>query len=156
MLLLLKKIGFKQLSKSCCCPGGKIDSSTYCSSKLKLPCKGLECQETWDPWRLLSIVSHPDLCPPPSFPLSLFISINVKYMYSYKQYIYTTYSVCIYVRIGIGRYKTVSVYVCIYLYTHMYLCMYVCIKCMCLLKPYWSQEKSYLGAGWISKWDCMQ
>lgn len=51
------RIGFKHPSKACCCPGGKINSSTYCSSKPKLPCKGLEGWETWDPRRLLSILS---------------------------------------------------------------------------------------------------
>lgn len=43
------RIGFRHPSKACCGPGGKINSSTYCSSKPKLPYKGLEGWETWDP-----------------------------------------------------------------------------------------------------------
>lgn len=65
------RIEFRHPSKACWCPGGKINSSTYCSSKPKLPCKDQEGWETWDPWRILSILSLTQ------FSASLFSSFSL-------------------------------------------------------------------------------
>lgn len=114
-----RRIGFKHPSETCCCPDGKMNSSTYCSSKPELPSKGLEGWETWD----FPLFSCSTICLPFSFFCSLFVffSINICNMYIYLQYIYLLFYYWYYYYIINIILLILFIYVYIYVYMYIYL-----------------------------------